>query len=250
MSNPPLPEELLDDIVDLLHDSKDALRSCCLVSKSWIPCTRKFLFARIVFWTPRKLRLWINTFPDPSTSPAYYTRTLVVGCPEIARTEDAGEGGWIRTFSRIMHLRVDIPGSASGVPEIQLSLFRGLSPFVQSIRIASNYLLPQTFDLVYSFPLLEDLSVVVSGMNDGSRCSGGLNATQPSSPPVFTGTLRLSINSGIDAVALTLLSLPSGLHFRKLDLRGGHENTSTLTTALIESCCDTLESIRIRSFIL
>ena len=47
MSNPILPEELLDYIVDLLHDRVVVLRSCCLVPKSWIPRTQRHLFTKI-----------------------------------------------------------------------------------------------------------------------------------------------------------------------------------------------------------
>jgi hypothetical protein len=36
MSNP-LPAELLDYVIDHLCDTQDALRNCCLVSKSWVP---------------------------------------------------------------------------------------------------------------------------------------------------------------------------------------------------------------------
>jgi hypothetical protein len=38
-----LPAEMLDHVVDHLYDTEDALRNCCLVSKSWIPRTRKHL---------------------------------------------------------------------------------------------------------------------------------------------------------------------------------------------------------------
>jgi uncharacterized protein (DUF2384 family) len=34
MSNP-LPAEMLDHIVGYLHDTQDALKNCCLVSKLW-----------------------------------------------------------------------------------------------------------------------------------------------------------------------------------------------------------------------
>ena len=34
MSNP-LPAEMLDRIVGYLHDTQDALKNCCLVSKLW-----------------------------------------------------------------------------------------------------------------------------------------------------------------------------------------------------------------------
>jgi hypothetical protein len=36
-----------------LHDTRDALRNCCLIFKSWIPRTRKHLFADVRFYTMR-----------------------------------------------------------------------------------------------------------------------------------------------------------------------------------------------------
>ncbi|KAF9643160.1 hypothetical protein BDM02DRAFT_3081141, partial [Thelephora ganbajun] len=52
MSNPRqfhLPPEILDYIIDLLHDKPETLKQCCLVSKSWVSRTRKHLFADIEF---------------------------------------------------------------------------------------------------------------------------------------------------------------------------------------------------------
>ena len=55
MSNSHLPAEMLDHVVDHLHDARDALRNCCLVSKSWVPRARKHLFADI--WFPTATRI-------------------------------------------------------------------------------------------------------------------------------------------------------------------------------------------------
>jgi hypothetical protein len=56
---------MLDNVIDCLHDTRDALKNCCLVSKSWIPRTRKHLFATIAFTTTKRLQSWEETFPDP-----------------------------------------------------------------------------------------------------------------------------------------------------------------------------------------
>jgi hypothetical protein len=56
MSNPDLPPEILDYIIDLLHDEPETLKRCCLVSKSWVPRTRKHLFADIGFQTEEHLK--------------------------------------------------------------------------------------------------------------------------------------------------------------------------------------------------
>ena len=76
MTNPHLPPEILNYIVDLLCEEPESLKRCCLVSKSWIPHTRRYLFAGIQFFSMETVESWRETFPDPSNSPAYYTRTL------------------------------------------------------------------------------------------------------------------------------------------------------------------------------
>ena len=57
-----LPPELLDHVVDNLSLTRDALKTCCLVSESWIPRARKHLFANIEFLTPEHLQSWKNLF--------------------------------------------------------------------------------------------------------------------------------------------------------------------------------------------
>ena len=89
MPHPRFPVELLDYIVDHLHDVRDALESCCLVSTSWIPRTRRHLFAKVAFRSENDLQSWKNVFPEPSTSPACYTDHLVICCPEGVTPADA-----------------------------------------------------------------------------------------------------------------------------------------------------------------
>ena len=245
MPNPHLPEELLDHIASLLYDERDELKNCCLVSKPWIPRTRKHLFARLGFHTPRNLQSWKNTFPDPSTSPARYTQNLFIDCPQAVTAKDAEEDGWITAFTRVVHFELDIRKRNFNDPAVSLVPFHAFSPIIRSLRVTTNRFPPsRTFDLINSFPLLEDLSVATY---DGSRSYDGHNnrstAVQPLSPPLFTGFLELLVEMG--PIASRLLSLPGRLHFRKLNLAWSHENDVSFTTALVESCGSTLESLYI-----
>ena len=104
MPAPHLPPELLDHIVELVCDSQLVLRNCCLISKSWIPPTRRHLFANIRFDTVERLRSWKETFPDPSTSPAHYTKNLIIDCIQAVTVTDAEEGRWVRGFSSVVRL--------------------------------------------------------------------------------------------------------------------------------------------------
>ena len=87
------PPEILDFVIDLLRDEPQALKKCSLVSESWIPRTRKHLFATVKFQSSVDLEAWKGTFPDPAGSPAYNSRLLSVRCAESVTIAGAGEDG-------------------------------------------------------------------------------------------------------------------------------------------------------------
>ncbi|OCH84584.1 hypothetical protein OBBRIDRAFT_741339, partial [Obba rivulosa] len=41
---PTLPPELTDHIIDFLHDDRQALQACALVSRAWLPSAQLHLF--------------------------------------------------------------------------------------------------------------------------------------------------------------------------------------------------------------
>ena len=243
MPNPYLPPEILDRVIDLLHDEPEILKRCCLVSKSWIPRTRKHLFASIRFPFEERLKSWKKTFPDPSISPAHHAKTLFVSCPQVVVAADAEAGGWITGFSRIVRLAVLTNRPFSFVP------FRGISPDLKSLRILAPVLpTSQLIDLVLSFPLLEDLDVHVTTSDGMSTDNDGgpdrpLTAVQPSSSPPFSGCLELYMKGGMQPVTHQLLSPPIGIHFRRLALAWYHEGDLLTTITLVERCSHTLESL-------
>ena len=244
MPSPHLPAEMLDNIVDLLHDAREALGTCCLVSKSWVPRTRKHLFAHVALSYPTRLRSWKTTFPDPSTSPAHYTRSLFIQFPCAVTPADAEEGGWIPTFSHVVSLAISIEATNASVP---LSLFHGFSPVIRSLRLASTTVAPSlTLDFICSFPLLEDVSLI-AWFVDTNRTTTDDQPTsfQLSKPPALTGSLELSFVFGMGLIPTRLMSLPSGLHFRRLDLAWSSDEDISSTAALVERCCHTIEHLNI-----
>ena len=104
MSDPRLPPEISDHIVDLLHDQPETLKRCCLVSRSWVQRTRKHLFGEIVFPYLTELRAWKNAFPDPDNSPAKYTRLLSFGSTEALIVVVEGRDYWTRVFHHVVGL--------------------------------------------------------------------------------------------------------------------------------------------------
>ena len=244
MSTPHFPAELLDHVVDHLHDTKYTLRSCCLVSKSWIPRARKHLFANIRFDDKEDLESWKEIFPDPSISPAGYTKTLIVRCLHVVTAADAEVGGWIGGFSRVVHLKL----GHNNTSRVSLLPFRGFSPLIKSLHVEFATLpFSHTLDLILSFPLLEDLSVITSDevvAEDGDGSDGLPTVIQPSNPPMFTGCLKLE-TTGLKPITRQLLSLPGGIHFRNFTVMWKHEEDISWTAAFVERCSHTLESLDI-----
>jgi len=248
MSNPHLPPEILDHIVDLLHDDPDSLEKCCLVSKSWIPRTRKHIFAHIKFDTEEDLESWKAIFPDPSTSPAHYANTLYVGCPHLVTPADS----WIRGFSRVVELELATYDTYADESAISLISFHGLSLVIKSLRVDFNILPPsRILNLILSFPLLEDLTLTSTGTPTDSGDGPDVlpTAIQPSNPPTFTGSLVLNLEGGTIPIARWLLTLPGGLHFRKFTSTWRHGGGLLLTMALVEECSYTLESLDVSGFL-
>ena len=251
MSN--LPCELLDHIVDLLHDSKTPLKNSCLVSKSWVARTRRHLFAEVHFRTAQSLESWKKTFPDPSTSPARYAKALFIHLPQVVTTAAVGEGAgcWVGGFPHVVCLAM-VGGSKWPLDDRwgeSFALFHGISPVIKSLRV--DFVLcrcPQLFDLILSFPLLEDLSVTSChltpfGFRRGS--DGPSTPSQPSSLPMFSGSLELDISGGMKPFVRRLLSLSGGMHFRKFIFVWYYEENIPLMMALVERCSHTLKSLDI-----
>ena len=246
MSNPGLPPEILDYIVDFLQDDLLSLEQCCLVSKSWVPRARRHIFYIIEFETQEDLDKWKKAFPDPSNSPAQYTRILVMSYFRIVVEEDVTEGGWIPTFPRAMHLELRSEGRAY-VPELDVSLtpFSKLSPNVKSLSVVS-FLGPrlQVFNLIRSLPFLEDLSLVCCVPAKGDDGRDGPQTAVPSPiSPKLTGTLELLPLRDMAVTVRRLLDLPSGIHFRTLELSWYEEGEHHYLTELVVACSDTLESL-------
>ena len=248
MSNPYLPPEILDHIIDLLHDERETLKRCCLVSRSWVPRSRRILFANIEILYVNQLKLWKKRFPDVANSPAYHTRTLSVGCPDFVVEEDAEEGGWIRAFSSVECLNVhDYDRYLLSTSKLPLTPFRGFSSTLKSLHLSSIPLpSPDLFYLIYSSPLLEDLTVAGRYQSSGrDENPHWLPPDLPSTSPPFTGSLDLRIHGGMGNTVSRLLDLPNGLHFRNLTLPWRCEEDLQWIKALVERCSHTLEFISV-----
>ena len=145
-----LPPEILDHIVDHLHNEPITLRACCLVSKPWISRTRIHLFNRVEFRSSRPTLIsWMKAFPDPSNSPAHYTRGLDLSRPEVVAVAISYAHPWVHAFNHIVHLRVATAGVGSD-HHVSYAQLRGLSPTLKSLSLFYSFVpLSELFDLVF-----------------------------------------------------------------------------------------------------
>ena len=242
MTNPSLPPEILDYIIDLLHDEPKTLRQCCLASKSWVPRTRKYLFVDIKFRSASDLESWKKAFPEVANSPAYHAHTLFVGCPWLATALEAEGAGWVRAFSSVVSMEVNTGDRYIRASGDSLAPLYGISPSLKSLRVGPVALPnPQVFDLICSFPLLEDLTL--TGYDPLAR--GDYPGMPQANSPALTGSLGLHIEGGAESTARQLLELPNGLHFRKLALSWGWGKDLWWIKELVVMCSHTLESLDI-----
>ena len=232
-----LPPEILDLIIDHLHDEPTTLRACCLVSKSWIPRARIHFFNRVEFHsTGPTIESWTEAFPDPSNSPAHYTRSLHLNNFNTVTVAISDARPWVHSFNNIIDLQVVTVGLSDH--RISFTQFHGLSPTLKSLHLFYSFaLLSEVLDFICSFPLLEDLSL----------CSVRFRAidnadkwNDPSTSPKFTGSLLLSGSNHI--ITRKLLDLPGGLRFSKIRVRYPIEECN-LIQELVSACSDTLESL-------
>jgi len=235
-----LPPEILDLVTDQLHDEPTTLKACCLVSKSWISQTQRHLFAHVEFDSlGHTFKSWMETFPDPSNSPAHHTRSLVIShLPEASFS--LGTGGWIHAFHNVTHFHFERNTRASY--DVPLTPFFGFSPAVRSLRLTSTS--SEIFDLICSFPLLEDLALI-------NFCPEGgiVRWKAPSTSPKLTGSLDLTARGGINSATRQLLDFQGGLHFAKITVTCIGEDFGSVKD-LVSKCSGTLESLDVRCFLM
>lgn len=91
-----LPQELVDWIVDHLHDDKPSLKACALVSKSWALSTYTHLFRSIHISGPNKLQEFASVLQPPPVFTSFirklrYNEGVIFGPPGRAIDTQSSE---------------------------------------------------------------------------------------------------------------------------------------------------------------
>ena len=241
--DPRIPNEILDEILNhLIADSGssgDSLRSCSLVSKSWVPPCRRHLFHTIIF-SSEDVAKWLKTFPVPEESPAHYVKDLrfLLGGHYGAPEKFSKHTPWFINVEKIaLTMNTTSPPPRTSFPA-------RLPQSVTSLTIkagGSGVDLMQMRDIMARLPNLNDLKL--SGpfvvWSKSKKRLPGLGTVLRGR---FCGELQIRNGHTNEYIVDMLLEVPTGLHFTKLHV---HADCACLlqTVRLAEACCETLVNL-------
>ena len=182
--------------------------------------------------------MWKETFLNPTKSPAHHTRTLAINI--LHDKLDVEDGKWIQAFTRVTALALTVPR----VDAAFFTLFYNISSSLKSLRVCSDTIEPQLFDLIHPLLLLEDLTLIGRLVSSHDNKSDGLQTLLPPPPsPVFTGRLQLSLHRGVGRAIRRLLELPNSLHIRRIELSSHVGEDISSIVELVSACSESQRAV-------
>ena len=232
---PRIPQEIIDQILDHLAADSDSfrLRSCALVSKSWVPSCQHHLFHTILFTSTSIVR-WLETFPVPEDSLIHHVREL---CFSIGKHDDIPE----RFFEYILRFtNIEKMALVGEVDLLRLWTppFWRLPQSVTSLTISSNTAtrLVQIRDVMAQLPNLDNLSLCGPLLEVDRMSLLGIGTILKGR---FGGKLRLRRGYAHRGTVDMLLEVPTGLHFTEVHIFTPQECLLS-TVRFAEACAKTL----------
>jgi len=228
---PRTPQEVINEILGHLAADSDlgTLRSCALVSKSWVPSCRPHLFRTVTFgWAD--MERWLKTFPVPEDSPAHLVRDLGIRIERGVDTPKAFEyTPWFTNVERVTL------SAQHGWP-LYIDPYWRLPQSTISLTIDVDVIdLAGLVNLMTGLPNLDNLSL--SGTFLLNRFLPLEAETDPRGR--FGGRLRLIGGLADETLMETLLDIPTGLRFTEVEIRCTR-NSLLPTVRLVEGCSQTL----------
>ena len=229
-----LPQELLDEIMGYLADDYASLRRCSMAAGIFVPSCRRYLFRRVVFRS-HNLPTWKSTFPDPSTTPATYTREIRIHLAPDTPTKLAE---YMPYFSNVRDLtliggRCETHEWVSNIGRLPASI-RSLTMKFVSVTNA------QVLGIMGQLPNLDDFSLFTfkgSGFPDGA---GEILRGR------YGGKLELLLMDDFHAsVVRSLLQAPEGLGFKSVKAFCNAGDDFSVYADLVAACQETLTNLDI-----
>ena len=233
-NTPRLPQELLDEIVCHLADDTISLRLCSMAARPFVQSCRRLLFRRVIF-RPHNLPTWKSTFPNPSISPAVYTREMRI---HLASDEPIQLAEYMPYFSNLRDMTL-IGGRCENGDWIQ-----SIGPLPTSIRSLTmkfaSITNAQVLDVMEQLPNLDDLSLCTF------KGAGLTVETGEILRGRYCGKLDLLLVEDFHAgIVRSLLKAPEGLGFKSIKALCNTEDDFPVYVDLVASCRDTLVDLDI-----
>jgi len=231
---PRIPQEIIDEILGYLaadpyFPAVDSLRSCSLVSKSWVPPCRRHLFYAVSF-SSRSMVRWLKAFPAPEESPSHHVRDLRALVGGRGRVPECffEVTPWFTNVERVSLLELE------GI-SLQAPSLWGLPPSVTSLTIKTKmFTLVEIRDLLARLPNLNDITL--SGYFSVGGVPLGIGTILRGR---FGGRLRILEGPAHEDTTNMFLEIPTGLRFTEVEIRCTHKLLLS-TARLAEACSRTL----------
>lgn len=223
-----LSQELVDQVIDYLHDNTPALRACSLVCRVWLNSSRVHKFWQVRLYKRRTIDTCLIAAPFIRHLTLYFTPRDRIFC-------DLQKCCNVRTLS-IKNL--------SGTVRAPHSLY--CFPMLHTLKF-SLCTFPNRADFIRficGFPRLASISTSGIGWKANEKL---LNEEihLPASPPLNGSFIFEDYMRTDDALFFELLPrLPGGLHFHSITFRAPKAYTPSLN-ALLAACGPSLKSLKV-----
>jgi len=243
MSFPYLPQEIKDQVIDLLHEDDETLRSCALVSRSWHRQSRKHLFAevRIGYYLLMK---WCRNIAPGEDGLSSFARRLEVSHRSPREFEVVMPH--LGSFKRVESLMLSDYDcmDLDNEPYLPIAPDKYYGHFGDSLRslhmLYPSESLGALLPLIYLFPHLESLTI------EGLMAAGEEHPAPPSpispTPNAFKGELHLRLLAGNDMHILSKLA-KYPLQYDYLSIGGSSRELGPHLNNLISACSRTMKTL-------
>ena len=239
MPNPPVPQELVERMIDLLRSDIGALQACCLVNKTWVSRSRYHLFYQVEILDDTQLHYWISTFPYPVSNVAGFVRHLHIARPRMLDVSEFS----LEQFTDLEYFSLgDIPDPTTRLEVAAMANILLLPTPLRSIRLCLERIRAWDISSLFQrFHSLEDLSLLchVICSQRGIEDTITLEAS-----PKLRGELKIITKNDLTLFAALLESLPNGMHFTRASIAIPLEQPRTINT-LLQPLAHTLTSLSI-----